>query len=250
MSHRLFFFLGILPAVSLLSCQKHNGSQQCNLAMLVDSTTSVQSVTSFSYDAQGRLSSAVVSGQKACVRTFQYIGNAVIFNVSDTTPGIQAETDTMVLNSQGLMITQASHYTSSGASSLVRYVYDDGGNPLSSTETDNGAPGDSMVYSYSNGNLSYEAIKGQSVHKTDFTYYPTLGYVYGDPTDFRQLLYYGAYYYKNKNMLSVLSYPGSSYKNYTYTFAGNRIAMAVSRQWSSSSADTVTHYLRYSYSCQ
>jgi|GEM_PF-3407756 len=250
MKQRILIAFGVL-AVSICSCKKTTpSSQNCQLAALVDSTTSVQAVTLFTYDAQNRLTSVVVSGDKGCKRTYQYIGNTIVFTVTDTTQGIFTETDTLVLNSLGLIQTQAAYYPTAGTSQLETFIYDDAGNALRSVESENGDPGDTMEYYTTNGDLNYETEKGASVHKTDFSYYPSRSIVFGDPTDFRQLLYYGAYYYKNKHMLSVLSSPGKSYKSYAYTFSGTRIAQATMRQWTNSSPDTVTHTLTYTYSCK
>ena len=91
------------------SCKKsmNNTTQNCLLSSLTDSTTSVQSVTLFSYDNSNRLTAIVVSGQNACTRTLQYVGNTIIFSVTDTTPGIMTEIDTAVLNSSNLIQTDS-----------------------------------------------------------------------------------------------------------------------------------------------
>ncbi len=232
------------------SCKKSNTSKNCNIIALSDSTSSIQSITQFTYDNSNRLITIEVSGENACKKTLQYYGNTIIFSVTDTTPGIMHEIDTLVLNNSGLIQTQYSHFPSSGASSIETFFYDSTGKTaISSIESDNGVPGDTMEYSTVNGDLIYEKSQGQTTDKYDFTYYTSENIIYGDPTDFRQLLYYGAYYYKNKHMLDVLYSPGNSYKRYTYTFSNNRLSEAVLRLWVAGSTDTVTHFLSYSYSC-
>src|SRR5581483_1330445 len=96
-------FVCALGGSMFVACKKQSTSQNCTLVALTDSTTSLQAATQFTYDAGGRLSSAIVTGQKGCTRTYQYVGDFVIFTVKDTTPGVLAEIDTIVLNSRGLI---------------------------------------------------------------------------------------------------------------------------------------------------
>lgn len=243
--------LCMLVVSLFFSCKKNSSTPNCVLSTLTDSTTSVQSVTQFTYDNSNRLSVIVVSGQYACRRTFQYSGSTIIFSVTDTTPGILNEIDTIVLNSSGFIQTQNIYYPTTGTSSTETFVYDSTGQiPISSVETNNGVPGDTLVYATVNGDLMYEKLIGQSTDENTFTYYSSENILYGDPTDFRQILYYGAYYYKNKHMLNVLYSPGESYKAYTYVFSNGRIAQSTLRMWKSGSADTVTHTLSYAYLCR
>jgi YD repeat-containing protein len=239
----------LLLSAALFSCKKNKSAQQCSLTSIKDSTTTVEATTQFTYDQQNRLTEALVTGVKGCKRTYQYIGNKVIFVITDTTPGILTERDTLSINANGLIETQSAYFPTSATSSVETYVYDDAGIALSSTEKVNGLPGDTLLYTTTAGDLMFETVKGQSIHKTDFAY-SAQSIVYGDPTDFRQLLYYGAYYYKNKHMLTTLASPGRSYRIYSYTFNDNRITQVLSRQWSSASADTIAHTLTYSYSCK
>lgn len=252
MYKRSLSILGLLVIASLYSCKKNGGSaQNCNLVALVDSTSTVQATTTFTYDASNRITQVVVTGQKACKRTYQYLGsNIIIFNVTDTSAGIATETDTLFLNNKNLIEKQNTYYPNAGVSIHENYTYDDAGNAVSSYETINGTPGDSMEYVTTSGDLTYEKVKGTTIHKNDFTYYGTKDIVFGDPTDFRQLFYYGAYYYRNKHLLNELIAPGISYKGYSYTFAGNRISQAKLRQWTAAAPDTITHYINYFYSCK
>ena len=249
---RILFF-SVLFAGMLFSCRKNTSTpQNCNLITLSDSTTSVQAVTQFTYDNSNRITAIVVTGKYGCTRNIQYAGNTIIFTVTDTTPGIMNEIDTVVLNDAGLIQTQVSHFPSSGTSSVETYFYDSPGTAAatSSTETENGIPGDTIEYNIVNGDLIYDNVAGQTAHKDDFTYYPSEGIVFGDPTYFRQLYYSGSYYYINKHMLSVLYTAGISYKAYSYSFSNNRIAQETLRLWTPTSPDTVTHIISYSYSCK
>jgi hypothetical protein len=239
----------LLLSVTLFSCKKNKTAEQCSLTAIKDSTTLIEATTQFTYDQQNRLTEVLVTGAKGCKRTYQYIDNKIIFVVTDTTPGILTERDTLSINASGLIETLTAYYPTSATSTFKTYVYDDAGNAISSTEKVNGVPGDTLIYTTTGGNLMFETVKGQSIHKTDFTY-STQNIVYGDPTDFRQLLYYGAYYYKNKHMLTTLASPGRSYRTYNYTFSDNRIMQVASRQWTSASTDTIAHTLTYSYSCK
>ncbi len=253
---RNFAFLllmGVLISGISFSCRKsHNSSQTCNLASMSDSTTSVESVTQFTYDNQNRVSSIVVTGQNACTRTFQYIGNSIIFTVKDTTPGILAEIDTVLLNSNNLMQSFSSYFPSSGSTYAITYFYDLPGvqQATRSVSMSNGEADDTVGYFVANGDLIYDSIQGQTTHKDDFTYYASKGIVYGDPTYFRQLLYYGAYYYINVHMLNSLYTAGKFYKAFTYTYSNNRISKQSLRQCSSGSTDTVTHTISYAYTCK
>jgi len=244
-------FLCALFVCLFFSCKKNNSTQNCTLSTLTDSTTSVQSVTQFTYDNNNRVTAIVVSGQNACKRTLQYNGNTIIFSVTDTTPGIRNEIDTAILNSSNLVQTETIHYPTSGTTSLITFYYDLPGvaQATSSITTGDAEPADTIGYFIANGNLIYDSVKGQTTHKDDFTYY-SKSIVYGDPTYFRQLLYLGAYYYINKNMLSVLYSAGKSYKAYTYSFNNNRIAQATLRKCVAGSTDTITHIMSYSYSCK
>jgi hypothetical protein len=243
--------LCMLPSLFIFSCRKHKTTAQiCNLSSLTDSTTSLQSVTQFTYDNNNRVTSALVTGVYGCKRTYQYLGDMIIFTVSDTTPGIQIELDTIVLNNFGLIQTQVSHFPSSGNTIHETFQYDDAGVATGSIETENGLPGDTLLYTTVAGDLLNENLKGESTPKNIFTYYPSKNILYGDPTDFRQLLYYGAYYYKNKHMLSELYSPGKSFKSYKYTYVDNRISQQVLGWWKNGSPDTVTHIINYSYTCK
>ncbi len=250
MKHRTLLFSSLLYASLLVSCGKTSTFPHCNLVTLTDSTTSVQSVASFTYDEQNRVTNVVVTGAKACTRTYTYLGNKVIFNVTDTTPGILMETDTLMMNSFNLISTQSTRYITNGTTEFKTYFYDNTGNPLSSIATDNGLPGDTLIYSTQNGDLLYETVKGKSVHKNDFTYYSGQDFVKGDPTDFRQYFYYGGLYYQNKHMLYELYTTGKSYKRYAYSFVDNRIKQVYLRQWTAPDTDTVTHYINYTYNCK
>lgn len=249
-THLALFVLA--PAILSLmgACKRSSaGSQNCQLVSVTDSTTTVQSVSQFAYDNRNRVTSIVVTGNLACRRTMQYSGNTIMFAVTDTTPGVWTESDTAVLNSAGLITNFTSYYPTSGTSYHEVYFYDATGTAVSSTELENGLPGDTIQYRTTGGDLQYDSVNGQAGHKDDFTYYAAEPIVFGDPTYFRQLLYYGAYYYINKHMLSELYSAGKSYKAYTYVLSNGRIARAVLRQWLSGSEDTVTHTLSYAYSC-
>ena len=247
-------FTCVLVACLFFSCKKNagNATQNCLLSSLTDSASAAQSVTQFSYDNSNRLTTIIVTGQNACKRTLQYIGNTIVFSVTDTTPGIMSEIDTAVLNSSNLIQTETIYYPTIGATYVITYYYDLPGiaQATSSIITENGEPGDTIGYAIVNGNLMYDSVKGQTAHNDDFTYYSSENIIYGDPTYFRQLFYFGAYYYINKNMLNVLYSPGISYKAYTYSFNNNRISQAILRKWVAGSADTVTHLMSYSYSCK
>ncbi len=249
MRYRTLLFTGLLYASFLFSCSKTTTNHHCNLATLTDSTTSVQSVANFTYDAQNRITNLVVTGVKGCTRTYTYVGNKVIFNVTDTTAGVLMETDTLMLNSINLISTQSTRFITSGSTAFKTYFYDTIGNPLSSISTVDGRPSDTLIYSTQNGDLIYETVKGQSAHKNDFTYYSGQSFVKGDPTDFRQYYYYGGLYYQNKHMLYELYTIGKSYRGYTYTFTDNRIKQCILRQWTAPDTDTVTHYMNYTYNC-
>ena len=244
--------IGALIAGMLFSCTKKSNAPQCNLAALTDSTTSVQSVTQFTYDNQDRLSSIVVTGQNACTRTFQYMGNILIFTVKDTTAGILNEIDTITLNSNNLMQTITKYYLSSGQRNSISYFYDLPGTKQATYSIYSGSSGsaDTIGYAIADGDLMYDSLIGQTTHKDDFTYNPAKPIVYGDPTYFRQLLNYGAYYSINVHMLDVLYTAGKSYKAYTYTYNNNKISQETLRLWTSGSTDTVTHYTGYSYTCR
>ncbi len=244
-------FVASLMASTLFSCKKDKSLNQCNLAALTDSTTSLQSSTRFTYDNQNRLSSIVITGQGACTRTFQYVGNSIIFTVKDTSAGLLNEIDTVTLNSNNLMQGVTKFFPSSGEKYNIRYFYDIPGIKQATYSIKSGDnESDTTGYAISNGDLIYDSLVGHTAHKNDFTYTSSKPIVYGDPTYFRQLLNYGAYYYINVHMLDVLYTAGKSYKAYSYTFSNNRISQERLRIWTSGTTDTVTHIINYSYSCK
>jgi YD repeat-containing protein len=157
------------------------------------------------YNDDGKLSKLVYDGVSAYVKTFTYSGNMIYININ----GINSATDTITLNSAGLMV--AHKETTDTAVYNTSFTYDANGQLISSTTQQDNLPSATTNYTFTNGDLTNTSVNGM---KDTTVYDLNKTAVIGNLDDFDQLIYYGSSYYTNRHLKqSFSSWP------YHYTFA-------------------------------
>ena len=157
------------------------------------------------YDDSNRLITLVhVSDYDPYTKHISYNGDSIISYID---AGVNSSTDTILLNSFGLIATDHQSNTS--------YIYDASGVLISSSNGDNTLKVD---YSFTNGDNIYQKYNDHGNISIDtFSYYTDKPSVPVDFFQYDQYLFYGAYFSKNKHLAK--SYQSAPYHGeYTYDF--------------------------------
>jgi YD repeat-containing protein len=208
----------IVPAFLILiffSCSKKESNAplvipsktNCRIASANYSGGALNFTYTLTYNDDGKLSKLVYDGVSAYVKSFTYSGNMIYINLK----GIHSSTDTITLNSAGLMI--AHKETTDTSVYNTGFAYDANGQVVSSTtQQDNFSPV-TTHYTFTNGDLTNTSVSGM---KDTTVYSLDEPAVIGNLDDFDQLIYYGAAYYTNKHLKqSFSSWP----YHYTFTYS-------------------------------
>jgi YD repeat-containing protein len=186
------------------------------------------------YTDDGKISKLVYDGVSAYVKTFTYSGNMIYINLN----GIHSATDTISLNSAGLMVTHKE--TTDTSVYNTSFAYDANGQVVSSTTLQDNLPPVTTNYVFMNGDLTNASVgrmKDTTVYSSDK---PA---VIGNLDDFDQLIYYGASYYTNKHLKqSFSSWPYHYTFTYTYDEDG-KITSVVSND------GTAIETFNFNYTC-
>jgi len=200
----------------LFSCSKKESNMppivplktDCRIASANYSGGALNFTYTLSYNDDGKISKLVYDGVSAYVKTFTYSGNMIYINLN----GLYSATDTITLNSAGLMVAHKEMTDTSVFNTT--FAYDANGQVISSTTQKDKLPPVTTRYTNTNNDLtntSVGSMKDTTVYSLDK---PA---VIGNLDDFDQLIYYGASYYTNKHLKqSFSSWPCHYMFTYTY----------------------------------
>ncbi|HET7118260.1 MAG TPA: hypothetical protein VFI29_17310 [Hanamia sp.] len=209
--------IGLTSLIIFSSCKKSNTPDipdspvsKCKLARATDNVGHISNT--FSYDESGRLITLIhLSDYDPYTKHLSYKGDSIISNID---AGVNSSTDTIILNSLGL-ISSNRQVTSNGVLN-ASYNYDGSGALTSSSV------GSTIVdYTYTNGDNTYQRFTDNGNVTVDtFSYYTDKPAVPIDYYTYNQFLLYGAYYLKNKHLAKSYQ-SGQNHGNYTYEFDSN-----------------------------
>jgi YD repeat-containing protein len=208
---RVRFLIFLIPF--FFSCSKKESNMplvtpqktNCSIASANYTGGALNFTYTITYNDDGKISKLVYDGVSAYVKTFTYSGNMIYINLN----GINSATDTISLNSAGLMVTHKE--TTDSSVYNTTFTYDANGQVVSSTTQQDNLPPVTTNYTFTNGDLTNTSVGGM---KDTTVYSLDKPAVIGNLDDFDQLIYYGASYYTNKHLKqSFSSWP------YHYTFS-------------------------------
>jgi hypothetical protein len=156
-----------------------------------------------------------VSDYDPYTKHLSYKGDSIISYID---AGVNSSTDTIVLNSFGLIGTDRQVISYNGAVYNTFYTYDAYGELISSS---NGPNTNTVDYTFTNGDNIYQKYNSQgSISIDTLSYYNDKPLVPVDFPQYDQYLFYGAYFYRNKHLAK--SYQSAPYHGeYTYNFDAN-----------------------------
>jgi hypothetical protein len=225
------------------SCKKNKtidsptpAGKACKIASATLTSASSSVTYTLKYDDSDRILSVAYNGSDAYTKHFSYSGK-LIFVYTDA--AVNSSTDTITLNSEGSI----SNIKETVPNAVYNYVYTYDANGVlikSSTQQDNYPPV-TLNYMFNNGDLLYTS--GSDGSKDTLSYYNDKPAVVGDPDQFQQLSYFGAYYYKNKHLKK--SEDSDPYHfTYSYSFdSDGKITSVISNY------GTTTDTLSFNYTC-
>lgn len=226
-----------------LSCSKKESDMpvvvppktDCHIASANYSGGALNFTYTLTFNDDGKISKLVYDGLSAYVKTFTYSGNMIYINLN----GVHSATDTISLNSAGLMVTHKE--TTDTSVYNTTFTYDANGQVVSSTTQQDNLPPVTTSYTFTNGDLTNTSVgdmKDTTVYSLDK---PA---VIGNLDDFDQLIYYGTAYYTNKHLKqSFSSWP--YYYTFTYTYDGDgKITSVVSND------GTAIETFNFNYECK
>jgi hypothetical protein len=212
------FFTGVLLFIIFSACNKNDSNlnpiTKCRLSTASDNVGHISN--SFLYDDSNRLITLIhVSDYDPYTKHLSYKGDSIISYID---AGVNSSTDTIVLNSFGLIATDRQVISSNGTVRNTFYTYDAKGVLMSSS---NGLNTSIVNFTFINGDNIYQTYNDQGNISVDtLSYYTDKPLVPVDFNQYNQYVFYGAYYYKNKHMGK--SYQSAPYHGeYTYDFDGN-----------------------------
>ncbi|HMH23847.1 MAG TPA: DUF4595 domain-containing protein [Puia sp.] len=179
------------------------------------SNTSSQVGFALTYGSDDKLSKVIAStdGITSLTKTYTYSGKKIYIA---TDVGANSSTDTVTLNDAGMVALDK--LTTNISVFITTYSYNSNGELQSVVTQQDNYPPSTTVYTFLNG----DAVKLVTGTDTD-----VLGYdlnklsVLGDLNDFHQLYYLGAFYLKNKHLVtSSKDDPNSVTYSYTYDSDG------------------------------
>ena len=233
----------LILIILLFSCSKKESGMQtivppktnCLIASANYSGGALNFTYTLTYNDDGKISKLVYDGVSAYVKTFTYSGNMIYINLN----GVYSATDTITLNSAGMMVTHKE--TTDTAVYNTTFTYDANGQVISSTTQQNNLPAVTTNYTFTNGDLTNTSVGGM---KDTTVYSLDKPAVIGNLDDFDQLIYYGASYYSNKHLKqSFSSWP--YYYTFTYTYdQDGKITSVVSND------GTALESFNFNYACK
>lgn len=229
--------------ILLFSCSKKDNNMppvvqpktDCRIATAAYSGGVLNFTYTLTYNEDGKLAKLVYDGVSAYVKTFTYSGNMIYINLN----GIDSATDTITLNSAGLIA--AHKETTDTAVYNTTFAYDANGQVITSTTQKDNNPPVTTNYTFTNGDLTNTgvgALKDTTVYSLDKQS------VIGNLDDFDQLIYYGSSYYTNKHLKqSFFSWPYHYTFNYTYDVEGKIISIVAND-------GTANESFSFTYECE
>ncbi len=213
--HFVLFYAILI--IAFIACKKTGSNpspapvSKCRLSTATENRDHVSNT--FTYDDSNRLITLVhVSDNDPYTKHLSYKGDSIISYID---AGVNSSTDTIVLNSFGLIATERQVVPLNTSVYNVYYTYDATGTVQSSSTGPNTA---TVHYTFANGDNIYQKFGDLPGSVSDtFSYYTDKPSVPVDNVQYFQLLYYGAYYYKNKHLIKSYK-SGTYYTNYTYDF--------------------------------
>lgn len=247
----------LLLAVGLLavsSCKKKLillPFELCNIVTVtvVDKGNPDTAVFHLEYDRGGRVTRIQSqSGAGTATRTYAYADTTIV--VTETSGG-SSVTDSVTLNSDGLMLIDVNR-TSTSSNYLTTYYYYSGTEVVNASLWYNGQPpvaGDYYEYSWSLGNLQNFTPQGGLTTTTSYGYtYNSEPAAVGDYSFIMQLLNAPATTVRNTNqVISVQQFMTTTDVGYSH-FANGRISgftLTTSSLLGDPPPDTVTYSYRY-----
>ena len=229
--------------ILLSSCSKKESNlppvvqpkTDCRIASANYSGGALNFTYTLTYNNDGKISKLEYDGVSAYVKTFTYSGNMIYINLT----GINSATDTITLNSAGLMLTHKE--TTDTSVYNTTFAYDVNGQVVSSTTQQDNLPPVTTNYTFTNGDLTNTSAGGM---KDTTVYSLDKPAVIGNLDDFDQLIYYGASYYTNKHLKqSFSSWPYHYTFTYTYDEDGKITSVA-------SNDGTAIETFNFTYECK
>lgn len=199
----------------------------------MDSAFGQSSATYYvTYNDDGQIA-AIQQGGGTTLKTFTYTGNLVV--AKTIASGTLQSTDSILLNSNGLMISRVS--TDGTNRDVQTFSYSANGQIQSITSQHNGNTPAILAYQITNGDAT------TSSDGSSYSYYTDKPYADGDYFQVSQLLNYGAYFMKNAHLIKSFQ-NGATTTNFTYTFdASGKIISLISM------SAYLTQIIDYGYSC-
>jgi len=207
-------FICFVSFIIFSSCKKNNIANtpqvKCKLVTATDNAGHI--TNTFLYDSSNRLITINhVSDYDPYTKHLYYKGDSIISYID---AGVNSSTDTIVLNSFGLIASNR-QVTSGGVQASI-YNYDANGILMSSS---NGAT--TVDYTFINGDNVYQRYNSSGNLAIDtLSYYTDKPSVPVDYFSYTQFLYNGAYCYVNKHLLKSYQ-AGPNQGQYTYDFDTN-----------------------------
>lgn len=207
-----------ITCFTLTNCKKeNNGKNNCRLVSTTDVFSSGTVTTSITYDNDGRISTANLSGSLSISRVFTYNGNTIVINA--TKAGAFYARDSVTLDGRGRPLNLRQYYNE-GRTDWSNIVFEYNGDDLLKMQrtTEDASTTANYLAAYSNGNMVGQLYDGQV---STYEYYTDKKV---QPADFLQLtmlLQFGVPMYPQKNLLKSMKYNNGTIVNYNYTINDN-----------------------------
>jgi Domain of unknown function (DUF4595) with porin-like fold len=208
-----FLALGIALFLSLSCGKKSSPAPNCQLITITDVAGSTNVTANIAYNNDGKISTIQETGTNPASKVFTYIGNLVMVATTASSGNV---TDSVVLNSSGLMTYWLSRDASSNTSAYT-FTYASNGQLLKSTQQSNAGPITTTTYTFTNGDMTGSS---DGTNTAIYTYYTDKAFADGDYLKTVQIFNYGALYVKNAHLIKGFQ-QGSTVENFNYTFDTN-----------------------------
>jgi hypothetical protein len=166
----------------------------------------------FSYNNDGDISVIQqVNNNNTTTKVFTYAADLIIITTSQG--GSVTQTDSLKLNSNGLLASQVQRFNGSTSKTVNTFTYNANGQLLKTvTQSGSGTP-QTNTYTFTNGDLT--SATGSS--NLALTYFPDKPFIDGDYLKILQVLNIGVLYIKNVHLVKSMQ-TGSSLQNFNYEF--------------------------------
>jgi hypothetical protein len=236
MKNRSPFTLVVLLCVFLTpACSKKSSpAQVCQIITVTDQLGSTTTTYNITYNNSGQISTEqYASGGSNYNRVFTYIGSTEMISTSDGTTTV---TDSISLNSDGLILTD---YNTNQSSVTVTTNTYSGTELQKQVVVQNGGTPSTTTFTWTNGDMT----SGTSSSGTSTYSYNTEASKEGDYWSIVQLINYGSSFVKTAHQLSAYAV-GASVENVTYTYDNTGKITAVT-----GTAGSSIENISYQYSC-